>query len=175
MKLIFFNTAADNHFHLRPDTALLRCGDPFWVPEGADIEARLCLVVRINRVGKAIQRRFAHRYYSEVGLGVAFADATKLREAAAKGLPWEIATCFDRSAAVSQVFLPQDVVTGEAMPGAEFPASQIDEKIALVSQSMTVKMGDLIYVGIEAPRRVEPGDRIVELMAGVKLLDFQIK
>ncbi len=202
---------------MRPDTALLRCGDPFWVPsEGAEkgegrgaekmaeIFAQPSLVVRINRVGKAIQSRFAHRYYNEIGLGVAFTDAAKLRAAASAGLPWEAATCFDRSAAVSPTFLPKDqAVTGDGLVDLSFsetlappqggvggaqngntnctpPLSpvcpaHIDEKIALVSRTMTLKMGDLIYIGVAEGFRVTPGDRIAASLAGVQLLDFQIK
>ena len=60
-------------FFLKPDTALLRNNDPFYIPSfSQEVHYECELVVRINRVGKAIAERFAHRYYDEVGLGIDF-------------------------------------------------------------------------------------------------------
>jgi 2-keto-4-pentenoate hydratase/2-oxohepta-3-ene-1,7-dioic acid hydratase in catechol pathway len=190
-------------FYLRPDTALLRNGDPFWLPcehgsagsKNAEIEAQICLAVRINRVGKAIQPRFAHRYYDRIGLAAAFTDVGLLRRLAAAGLPWEPATCFDRSVAVSADFLPKTVLKIDpSNPGivseVEFRhneksqkfdfatlnlESSMAEKIALISRTMTLKMGDLIYIGIAAPFGVAAGDRIAASLGDVQLLDFQVK
>ena len=60
-------------FFMKPDTALLRNNDPFYVPAfSRDLHYEPELVVRINRVGQAIEERFAPRYYDEVGLGIDF-------------------------------------------------------------------------------------------------------
>ena len=74
-------------FFLKPDTALLRNNDPFYVPSFAQRFDYECeLVVRINRVGKHIDERFARRYYDEVGLGIDFTARDLQRSAMAEGL-----------------------------------------------------------------------------------------
>lgn len=79
-------------FFLKPDTALLRNNDPFYIPSfSQEVHYECELVVRINRVGKAIAERFAHRYYDEVGLGIDFTARDLQRRAIAEGLPWRAA------------------------------------------------------------------------------------
>ena len=83
-------------FFLKPDTALLRNNDPFYTPSfSQEVHYECELVVRINRVGKAIAERFAHRYYDEVGLGIDFTARDLQRRAIAEGLPWESCKAFD--------------------------------------------------------------------------------
>ena len=75
---------------LKPDTALLRNNDPFYIPAfSQEVHYECELVVRINRVGKGIAERFAHRYYDQVGLGIDFTARDLQRQAIAEGLPWE--------------------------------------------------------------------------------------
>jgi 2-keto-4-pentenoate hydratase/2-oxohepta-3-ene-1,7-dioic acid hydratase in catechol pathway len=93
-------------FFMKPDTALLRNNEPFYIPDfSSEVDYECELVVRINRVGRAIAPKFAHRYYSEVGLGIDFTARDLQREAITAGLPWEAAKAFDRSAALSPEFL----------------------------------------------------------------------
>ena len=85
-------------FFLKPDTALLRNNDPFYIPSfSQEVHYECELVVRINRVGKAIAERFAHRYYDEVGLGIDFTARDLQRRAIAEGLPWESCKAFDHA------------------------------------------------------------------------------
>ena len=72
-------------FFLKPDTALLRNNDPFYIPSfSKEVHYECELVVRINRVGKAIAERFAHRYYDEVALGIDFTARDLQRKAIAE-------------------------------------------------------------------------------------------
>ena len=101
-------------FFMKPDTALLRNNDPFYVPAfSRDLHYETELVVRINRVGKAIEERFAPRYYDEVGLGIDFTARDLQRECIAGGLPWEIGKAFDHSAALSPQFFPLAELGGD--------------------------------------------------------------
>ena len=101
-------------FFMKPDTALLRNNDPFYVPAfSRDLHYETELVVRINRVGKAIEERFAPRYYDEVGLGIDFTARDLQRECIAGGLPWEIGKAFDHSAALSPQFVPLAELGGD--------------------------------------------------------------
>ncbi|MBO5875705.1 MAG: fumarylacetoacetate hydrolase family protein [Alistipes sp.] len=178
-------------FFLKPDTALLRNNDPFYIPrfsERVDYECEL--VVKINRVGKCIDRRFAHRYYDEVGLGIDFTARDLQRKAIAEGLPWEASKCFDHSAALSPEFVP--LLEVGAIDNLHFDLRvngqvrqqgntaemlfSVDEIISHVSQYMTLKIGDLIYTG--TPCGVGPvavGDNLVATLEGHELLNFDIR
>ncbi len=179
-------------YFLKPDTALLRNNDIFYIPsfsERVDYETEL--VVRINRVGKSISPRFAHKYYDEVGLGIDFTARDVQRDAIAKGLPWEKAKGFDRSAAVSPRFLSLSELGGD-IRNLHFEMSLngevrqrgftgdmifgVDELICHVSQFMTLRTGDLLFTG--TPSGVGPvarGDVLRASLEGVELFNFDIR
>ena len=93
-------------FFMKPDTALLRNNDTFWIPPfSREVHYETELVVKINRTGKCIAERFAHRYYDEVTLGIDFTARDLQRAAIAQGHPWEIGKAFDRSAAIAPRWL----------------------------------------------------------------------
>ena len=57
----------------KPESALIREGKPFFIPDFADrFDYETEIVVRINRLGKDIAERFAYRYYDEVTVGIDF-------------------------------------------------------------------------------------------------------
>jgi 2-keto-4-pentenoate hydratase/2-oxohepta-3-ene-1,7-dioic acid hydratase in catechol pathway len=149
------------------------------------------LVVRINRVGKGIAERFAHRYYDQVGLGIDFTARDLQRQAIAGGLPWERCKAFDRSAALSPQFvslqeLGGDVqslhftleVNGQTRQRGDTSGMlfSVDRIIASVSQYMTLRMGDLLYTGTPAGvGPVRPGDNLRAVLEGRELLNFDIR
>ena len=184
--------SAEPIYFMKPDTALLRNNDAFYIPkfcEQVDYETEL--VVKINRVGKCIEERFAHRYYDEVGLGIDFKARDLQRRAMAEGLPWEQAKGFDHSAAISSRFLSLSEL-GKKVNELRFEMTINDEVrqvgepkmmihsveriISYVSKFMTLKMGDLIYTGTPVGvGPVAPGDRLVASLEGRTLLDFDIR
>ncbi len=187
-----FGFPSGPQFFMKPDTALLRNNDPFFVPgftRQVDYECEL--VVRINRVGRSIARKFAHRYYDEVGLGIDFTARDLQREAIARGLPWEACKAFDRSAALSAEFVKladsggdvQDLRFEMRLNGEVRQSGwtgdmifAVDEIIAHVSRFVTLKMGDLIYTGTPVGvGPVKPGDHLTASLEGRTLLDFAIK
>ncbi|MCD7962266.1 MAG: fumarylacetoacetate hydrolase family protein [Rikenellaceae bacterium] len=179
-------------FFTKPDTALLRNNEPFYIPDFTnEVHYETELVVRINRVTKCISEKFAGRCYTEVGLGIDFTARDVQRECIEKGLPWEICKAFDHSAAVSPVFIPleelggdiqnlnfklelngkivQAVNTGEMIYG-------VNKLISYVSDIMTFKIGDLLFTGTPAGvGPVKTGDRLKASLADNVLLDFYIK
>jgi len=175
---------------LKPDSALLRNNDPFFIPGFSnEIHHEIELVVRICRLGKNIERRFAHRYYKELGLGIDFTARDLQDKLKAKGLPWEKAKAFDKAAALGNTFIPKENlglsaikfrldINGSTVQSGDsalmiFP---IDEIIEQVSKYFTLKIGDLIFTG--TPAGVGPvhiGDRLEGYLEGQKLLDFMIK
>jgi 2-keto-4-pentenoate hydratase/2-oxohepta-3-ene-1,7-dioic acid hydratase in catechol pathway len=151
-------------FFMKPDVAVLRPGTPFYYPAfSKDIHFECELVVKINRVGKNISERFAHKYYSEIGLGIDFTARDLQKQCKEKGHPWEIAKSFEGSAPLSKEFIDKSTLD---LANLQFSLTQngtqvqlgstkdmifnIDQLIAYVSQFMTLKKGDLIYTGTPA-------------------------
>ncbi len=177
---------------LKPDTALLRNNDPFYIPSfSQEVHYECELVVKINRVGKSISERFARRYYDEVGLGIDFTARDLQREAVDKGLPWERCKAFDHSAALSPEFVRLEGLGGNVQ-NLEFTLDingerrqvgrtsemlfSVDQIIACLSQYMTLKIGDLIYTGTPAGvGPVHPGDTLSASIGDRELLNFDIR
>ncbi|MCM1150855.1 MAG: fumarylacetoacetate hydrolase family protein [Alistipes sp.] len=184
--------AAEPIWFLKPDTALLRNNDPFYIPAfSQEVHYECELVVRIDRVGRAIAEKFAHRYYAEVGLGIDFTARDLQRKAIAGGLPWERAKAFDRSAALSPEFISLAELGGDVQ-NLRFELSvngevrqrgytgemlfTVDRIIAAVSRYTTLRMGDLIYTGTPAGvGPVAPGDCLAATLEGRELLNFDIR
>ncbi len=179
-------------FFMKPDTALLRNNEPFYLPDfSRDLQYETELVVRICRVGRAIEERFAHRYYEEVGLGIDFTARDLQRECIKKGLPWEMCKSFDYSAALSPRFLPLAELGGDVQKlhfnmelNGELRQSgdtskmifSVDKIISYVSRFVTLKMGDLIYTGTPVGvGTLAHGDRITASLEGEPLLDIEIR
>ncbi|SHJ92132.1 2-keto-4-pentenoate hydratase/2-oxohepta-3-ene-1,7-dioic acid hydratase (catechol pathway) [Tangfeifania diversioriginum] len=178
-------------FFMKPDSALLRNNDPFYIPEWTnEVHYEIELVIRINRIGKNIEQRFAHRYYDEIGLGIDFTARDVQKELKQKGLPWEKAKAFDQAAAISSSFLPVSVfpdtesirfslqIDGSIVQdgNSELMIFGFEEIISHVSKYMTLKIGDLIYTGTPAGvGAVKIGDHLEGFLENKKLLDFRIK
>lgn len=149
---------------LKPDTAKLQRRFPFYIPPFSDqIHHEVEVVVKINRIGKYIEKKFAHKYYQEIGLGIDFTARDLQKKLKENGLPWEKAKAFDGSALMGNWFdksqfkdlnqLDFELVKNGAII-QEGNTSQmlwsIDELIAEVSQFFTLKIGDVIFTGTPA-------------------------
>jgi len=148
-------------FFLKPDTSIQPKGHPFFIPNFSDnIHFEVELVVRIDKIGKHIEERFAHKYYSKIGLGIDFTARDIQEECKAKGLPWEKAKGFDGSAQISRNFIEKSELELDNIPfRLEKNGEQVqignskdmlfnfDKIISYISQFYTLKIGDLIYTG----------------------------
>ena len=175
-------------FFLKPDSSVLPKKHPFFYPDfSQNIHYELELVIRINKLGKHIEKKFATSYYSEVGLGIDF-TARDLQETCKKnGHPWEIAKAFDHSAVVSQQFFSIKELgelsfelkkNGESVQKgyARDMVFNFDEIINHVSKYMTLKIGDLIFTG--TPEGVGPikiGDHLEGFLNDKKIINLNIK
>ncbi len=177
-------------FFLKPDSALVTHNKPFFYPDfSSDVHYELEVVIRIDRLGRSIEEKFAGRYYSEVGLGVDFTARDLQNEQKDKGLPWEIAKGFDYSAPISEfVSISQyrDIhdltfrldLNGSAVQegSTSLMIFSFEKIVAYVSRFMTLKTGDLIYTGTPAGvGPVKVGDRLEAWLEGKKLMDFSVK
>lgn len=181
---------SDPVLFMKPDTALLKEGKPFFLPDfSEEIHYETEVVIRINRLGKNIEERFAHRYYNEVTVGIDFTARDLQRKQKEQGLPWEIAKGFDNSAAIG-TFVPlsefggvdninfclningkkvQEGNTGEMI-------WNVDKIISYISRFFTLKIGDILFTG--TPVGVGPvkiGDHLQGYIEHQKLLDFRVK
>jgi 2-keto-4-pentenoate hydratase/2-oxohepta-3-ene-1,7-dioic acid hydratase in catechol pathway len=176
---------------MKSDASLLTGGKPFFVPDlQAGVEYEAEVVVKIGRLGKNIDRRFAKRYYKEVSLGIDMTMRERQKELRAAGLPWELSKSFDGSAVVGEFVLleelPEDIdhlpfhltVNGRTVQAGNtaemlFPT---DVLIEFVSRFSTLKTGDLLFTGTPAgagPVRV--GDRLEGYVGERRVLDFYIR
>ncbi|MCC9073602.1 fumarylacetoacetate hydrolase family protein [Flavobacterium sp. F-65] len=175
---------------MKPDSAVLLKQHPFVIPEfSEDIHHEIELIVKINKVGKYIEPKFAHKYYDEISVGIDFTARdlqTKLKE---KGLPWEKAKAFDGSAVIGE-FLPKtqfsslENITFELTNNSKSVQKgnsnmmlwKIDELISYVSQYFTLKIGDIIFTGTpEGVAAVKPDDVLEGFLEGKKLFRIQVK
>ncbi|GAB4383631.1 MAG: fumarylacetoacetate hydrolase family protein [Salibacteraceae bacterium] len=174
---------------LKPETALLQPRNPFFIPPfSEDVHHELELVVRISRLGKCIEEKFAHRYYSEVSVGIDFTARDVQRQLKNKGLPWEKAKAFDGSAPVGK-WVPVDKneiqnlnisllkngrVVQEANTGQMI--FSVNRLIAEASRYFTLKIGDLLFTGTPSGvGPVEANDHLEAQLNGNTLLKLKVK
>lgn len=174
---------------LKPDSALLKDGKPFFIPDFCEsLSYNLSLVVRINRLGKNIATRFAHRYYEEVSLGVDLYDKRLLDKAIEKGLPWDLAKGFDGSAIHGDfVKIPEKGLTSltfsfqlnkknRAKVDITTASACIDDIIARLSQFYTFKIGDLLFINLDVKGdSLRMNQHFEGSIDNTKILDFNIK
>ncbi|WP_299675492.1 fumarylacetoacetate hydrolase family protein [uncultured Tenacibaculum sp.] len=172
---------------LKPDSAILPKNIPFFIPPFSnEIHYEVEVLVKINKVGKHISSKFAHKYYDTVGLGIDFTARDVQAVCKEKGLPWEKAKAFDGSAIVGQFFPKEDFdlenLSFQLQKNEEVVQDgntssmlwKIDELIAYVSQYFTLKKGDLIFTGTPAGvGKVEENDILTGIIDGKQ--SFQIK
>lgn len=175
---------------MKSDSSLLKDGKPFFIPDfSSEIHYETELVIKVDRLGKNIAERFAHRYYHEVTVGIDFTARDWQRRLRAQGLPWELSKSFDNSAAIG-TFIPlaeagnvNDLSFRLDLNGKTVQEGHtremlfsVDRIIAYVSRFFTLKIGDLIYTG--TPAGVGPvhiGDRLEGYVGDRKLLDFHVR
>lgn len=177
-------------FFMKPDTAILKDGEAFYFPEFTkDLHHELEVVLKISKVGKHIEEKYAHKYYDEITLGIDFTARDIQAKCKEKGLPWENAKAFDHSAPVGEFlklekFQNLNALEFELKINGELRQQgntkdllfSFDQVIAYVSKFVTLKTGDLIFTGTpEGVGPVKVGDKLEGYLMGEKVLSFEIK
>jgi 2-keto-4-pentenoate hydratase/2-oxohepta-3-ene-1,7-dioic acid hydratase in catechol pathway len=177
-------------FFMKPDTCLIQKNQPFFYPDFSnEIHFETEIVIRINKLGKHIHRKFAHTYYSEIGIGIDFTARDLQQKCKEKGLPWEMAKAFDNAAPISKFV---DISKFDNIENINFHLDingqtvqngntadmifKVDEIIEYVSKFITLKIGDLIFTG--TPVGVGPvkvGDKLEGFIENELMLKVDIK
>ena len=182
-------TPEDPVIFSKPETALLKDNEPFYYPDfSTDIHHEIEVVIKISKMGKNIDEKFAHKYYDEIGLGVDFTARDIQSKLKSKGLPWDLAKGFNGSAPISKFTSKSsfDLTNLDFSLSVNGALKQIgntshmiysfDYLIAFVSRYFTLKTGDLIFTGTPAGvGPVVPGDRLIGKIGEIEMLDFEIK
>ncbi|MGB3774537.1 MAG: fumarylacetoacetate hydrolase family protein [Leeuwenhoekiella sp.] len=177
-------------FFLKPDSAILLSQQPFVIPEFSNqVDYEVEVLVKIKKLGKYIQPKFAHTYYDEIGLGIDFTARDLQRECKEKGHPWEKAKGFDGSAVMGK-WIPKKELgdlnkldfslkkNGEIVQSGNTASMiyTIDTLIAHVSKYMTLKIGDVLFTG--TPKGVGPvaiDDKLTGFLSGKPMFAINIK
>ncbi|NDP22010.1 MAG: fumarylacetoacetate hydrolase family protein [Paludibacter sp.] len=175
---------------MKPDSALLKNNKPFFIPDFTnELHYETELIIKFNRLGKNIEPKFAHRYYSEIGLGIDFTARDIQRKLKAEGKPWEISKAFDSSAVIGNFLQVSDFEDIQNIPfhleingttvqkgNSQDMIFPINELIAYVSRFFTIKIGDILFTGTPVGvGKVAIGDKLKGYITGQKMFDFDIK
>lgn len=175
---------------LKPDTAVLKDNKDFYYPEfSKDVHYEVELVLRVCNEGKHVSKKFAHKYYDAIGLGIDFTARDLQSELKAKGLPWELAKAFDHSAVVGELIAKEQFndlqnlnfslqKNGEIVQegNSKDMIFDFDSLITFVSQYITLRKGDLIYTGTPAGvGPVQIGDKLEGFLEEKSMFTCQIK
>lgn len=174
---------------LKPDSSILPKKNPFFIPPFSnDVHYEVEVLVKINKVGKHIAAKFAHKYYDEIGLGIDFTARDIQQHCKEKGLPWEKAKAFDGSAVVGEFYSKSefdlenlsfqlkknDQIVQDGNTNAML--WKIDELISYVSQYFTLKKGDLIFTGTpDGVGKVTENDVLTGIIEGKEAFQIRVK
>ncbi len=176
---------------LKPETAVLLKKHAFFIPDFSDdVHYEVEVLVKISKVGKYIQEKFAHKYYEQISLGIDFTARDLQQKLKEKGLPWEKAKGFDGAAVIGEKWLDKNSIANlnELKFSLQKNAALVqqgntrdmlwktDEIIAYVSQYFTLKIGDIIFTGTpEGVGRVEAIDTLTGFIEEEQIFSIQIK
>ena len=175
---------------LKPDTSILLKKNPFFIPEFSnDVHYEVEVLVKINKIGKHIQQKFAHKYYDEIGLGIDFTARDLQQKLKEKGHPWEKAKGFDGAAVIGN-FLPksqfQNVdnidfsleLNGNVVQNGNTSLMlwKIDALIEYISKYFTLKIGDIIFTGTPSGvGKVTPDDILTGFIENKEVFSIKVK
>jgi len=175
---------------LKPDTAILLKNQPFFIPDFSnEVHHEVEVLVKINRVGKYIDSKFAHKYYEQIGLGIDFTARDLQEQLKEKGLPWEKSKAFDGSAVIGKwvsktSYKNLNKLSFSLLKNNETVQSAttedmlwgIDEIIAYVSRFFTLKIGDIIFTGTPSGvGKVESNDSLKGYIADDEFFSIKVK
>ena len=175
---------------IKPDTSIIKKNSPFFIPSFSNyIDHEVELIIKINRIGKHIQKKFSHKYYQEITLGIDF-TARKLQDQLKKDrLPWEKSKSFDGSALIGKWISKDNFSDLNSINFELFKNKKsiqkantsrmiwdIDSIISYCSTYFTLKIGDIIFTGTpKGVSKVEKNDILEGFIEGKEVFSLKIK
>ncbi len=190
MKIVSIHNALasgeDLWLTVRSDSSVLRNNDDFYMPSfSQNMRCTVGYYLRVTRLAKCLNEKFASRCYDAVGVAVAFTAQDIVERNCALGRPCDEAYCFDKSIALSPETIAPDAVADGALDvkigNAEFAGNlsavklSLDMALVRASELLTLKTGDIVYVAATEPFAPHIGERVEVALNGTTLLDFEIK
>ena len=175
---------------IKPDSAILPKEQDFYIPEfSSEVHYEVEVLVKIKKVGKHIDQKFAYKYYDEIGLGIDFTARDLQSQLKEKGLPWEKAKGFDGAAVVGEWLPKTDFKSINALSfslhkngkevqkgNTELMLWQIDELIAYVSRFFMLKKGDILFTGTPSGvGKIVTNDYLSGILEGEKMFSVRVK
>lgn len=186
-----YNPKEQAEVYLMADSTLLKDGKPMFLPDFAEtFVAYPALVVRINRLGKNIAKRFAHRYYDAVTIGLCI-EAQGFKNTSTLANACAIENAFDGAAVVGE-FISIDstsldsgnkffsiAVNGNTISEQNIDnlTMSIDSLIEELSKYFTFKIGDILFTGYnpECGFKLNINDSISGKLDNNDILNFKVK
>lgn len=173
----------------KPETAILRNNEPFYYPSfSKDIHHEVEIVLKISKIGKNIEEKFANKYYDEIGLGIDFTARDIQSQLKSKGLPWDLSKGFNGSAPISDFISKNDYdlknlnfsldLNGQRQQtgNTSMMLYNFDFLVSFVSMYFTLKTGDLIFTGTPSGvSAVKIGDKLTGRIEDKVMFDFEVK
>jgi 2-keto-4-pentenoate hydratase/2-oxohepta-3-ene-1,7-dioic acid hydratase in catechol pathway len=175
---------------LKPDSAILPKKNPFFIPSFSDdVHYEVEVLIKINKVGKHIAAKFAHKYYDEIGLGIDFTARDVQEKCKKKGLPWEKAKAFDGAAVVGKFLAKSDFKDVDNINfrlekndkvqqtgNTSLMLWKIDTLIEYISKYFTLKIGDIIFTGTPSGvAKVNSNDILKGFIEEKELFSIKVK
>lgn len=190
MKIVVVHNISDGkepYISLRPDNAVLRNNDDFYIPNfSSDMVCGSGIVVRVSRLAKCIAPKFSSRCYDGITAGVTFVARDVMQKAVANLCPTDEAYSFDRSTAIGTEWLTPEQISDDSTLsmsigdniqsyGDSDLLSTIDKYVSFASQKLTLKMGDLLFIANDVCIETKQGDTVSVTLNETEPLSFQIK
>jgi 2-keto-4-pentenoate hydratase/2-oxohepta-3-ene-1,7-dioic acid hydratase in catechol pathway len=175
---------------MKPDTAILLKKQPFFIPDFSNnIHHEVEILVKIKKIGKHIDRKFAHKYYDEIGLGIDFTARDLQSQLKEKGLPWEKAKAFDGSAVIGNFLKKSNFETVDNINfslekngkitqkgNTSLMLWKIDALIEYISKYFTLKIGDIIFTGTPSGvAKISPEDKLTGYIEKTEVFSIKVK
>lgn len=175
-------------FFLKPETAVPIKGQPFFIPDFSNnIEHEIEIILKINKVGKFIQEKYADKYFEEISVGIDFTARDLQNNLKKKGLPWEAAKSFDGSAVIG-TFIKKNQFDINNLNfslkkngiivqngNSKSMINNFNKIISYISNFITLKKGDLIFTGTPSGVSIVKENDILEgFLENIKLFETKI-
>lgn len=133
----------DGSWYTRPDITLVRDADRFCLPDDCKAAvAHKTLCLRIEKAGKALEERFAHRYFDSFAHGILLYGIQE---------DGSLTPYLDRATVVERQFHPLEQLDKDL-------SAAMTATVVKISRHISYRIGDLIAFEQDPPKPLERGE-----------------